>query len=164
MDNFDRLKQAVDSGWLRLTCVSRLPRASSTALGISLSGGSNVTEYFNRPFSQIPPNFETGSGQIIDRAEQLRKISPNGQVHLVIADASRKISLDNWKKLQSVLSGSIFAIRDPFLQFQSLIERVANDLVYGFGSRKMDFETSLQHADLVDKALMNGGMIGKIPS
>lgn len=163
MNNFDRLKKATDEGWLRLTCVSRLPRAASTALGISLSGGKTITEYFNRPFSQIPPDFDIGARQIIDRAEHLRKFSPDGHVHIVIADAARRISPDNWEKLQTVSAGTAFVIRDPMLQFQSLIERVANDLICGFGSREMNFDECMKHAEQVDNALKTGGMIGKIP-
>lgn len=176
---------------IRLTVCMRLPRSASTALSRAIACGTNVAAHVHRPFAQTPADFAKGCEaiyKVVKNVEQHRMLaetsfrsessptegthlrqgqdekSNSGPVHITIAEAAHRVGRDDWRQIVDLMDSALFVIKDPHVQFQSLIERIANDLMHGYGSSVLSFDEAMQHAEIVDKKLLDGGTMGEIDS
>lgn len=156
-----KLQEAVQLGWLSLVFTSKMPRSGSHAFIISFSDADGLDLYYNNPFSRKPLNFEQSLEAIYTKAEELRTSKAGDKVRMFVSDAAQRLTAEEWSQLQTISSGSVFIMRNPLLQFESLIERVANDSL-AFGSDKLPAEACWAKAEEVDVLLKNGADFGSI--
>ena len=157
---YEKLAAAVQSGHLILTTIDGLPRTSSNALGIAAAHGDQVDGQINRPFADVEAGFEHGTQKVYERAVELglEDDSRSRPVHLLVKETARRISAkQDWSQWLKINHAIIFVVRDPQLQFQSLIERLANDLIVKWGAARLSFVEAMEHLERVDHLLREGG-------
>ncbi len=162
---YEKLADAVQSGHLILTTIDGLPRSSSNALGIAAAHGEKVAGQINRPFADVAAGFEHGAQKVYQRAVELglEEESRSRPVHLLVKETARRISYQkDWEQWLKLNHAIIFVVRDPHLQFQSLIERLANDLMVKWGAARLSFVEAMDYLERVDNLLREGGEVGSL--
>jgi hypothetical protein len=97
------------------------PRSDSTAVQIGLAQSGNNRQV-HEPFHHGKrKSFEQGWQTVATQLETM----DDGL--LIIKDLAKYISLEEWQKLMPLLTGVIFLVREPTVQFNSLLERRVND-------------------------------------
>lgn len=162
---YEKLFYAVKNSNLILTTIIGLPRTTSTVFGIAATSGHNVTGQIIRPFADVEAGFDGGVKNVYERAVELgiEDESRGKPVHLLVKETARRINSEKYaEKWIAINNAILFMVRDPHIQFQSLIERLANDLVVEWGASKLSFNEAMQHTDKVDELLREGGKIGSL--
>lgn len=133
-----------EGGDLRMTQIIAPPRTLSTALEIALAEGASgqVHEPFHRGRVR---SFEEGCDGILKRVQQLRG-QIGSPIHIVSKDLAKYIQPGEWEELlEHLVSTCVVLVREPSLQFRSLIRRRVNDLIE-HGTDKLSEEEVLAGA------------------
>lgn len=164
MTAYNRLLDLVTQANLRIITFCTLRRSISNAAAIATSNSPTVTGTIIRPFVDTSLGFDRGCTVILEYVEDLIRAGVTIPCIIVKDEAGRIGNYDEWRQWLKLSHMVLFIAREPHLQMQSLIERLANDLAYGIGARQLGREGAFLHAETVDAFLREGGTAGPLVS
>lgn len=121
MDEYNKLQQCLAANECRLIQVVAIPRSVCTACARALSCAHPRGLLLNEPFSRDRRDESTAFANISEYIETVRPKL------LVIKNLAKHLPPESFIKLARLSSGIVWCIRDPYVQFASLLTRMQND-------------------------------------
>lgn len=134
--NFERLKEQVSGGLLRIIHIEAIPRSISTALGRALNEASDRSVFISEPFNRRKYDLEAAAGHILNVTDKIEK-TKNNPLTVITKNMARNLTTDILREWMPICSGVVWSIRDPRVQIASLVTRIANDLAYEPGADRI---------------------------
>jgi len=144
--SFKELEQLVSNRDLEIVYIVSPPRTISTVFSIALTeaGEGQIHEPLH---PRRRDSFDEACSLIIERSNNLqigkKKDAP---VRLVVKDLAKYISRKEWEQLSKLSQHFVFTVREPTLQFFSLLRRRVHGL-YGYHLDDLSNDQVLAHLD-----------------
>lgn len=156
VDSFAQLSALIDNGSVKMIELQAVPRSLSTALGRCLNETDSPSVFLNEPFRQVPPagrtadpgptitpdpwshnDVDVAAGHVI-RIVESAPPPPSGPVIVVSKNMAQYLSAPVLRTWTDMCSAVVWCVRDPRIQIASFVTRLANDLLFGIGSDRLD--------------------------
>ncbi len=157
MSKLAELRSHVNNGSVSIINVIAVPRSVSTALGRALNESNRKSVFVNEPFNRNNRDIELAASSILEAIDPILEAS-NSPLTVVIKDMSTYLSENAYTDLGELSQAEVWSIRDPLVQMNSLITRIANDITIETGADSVTHDTVLPYLNDVDSFLAKSSL------
>jgi hypothetical protein len=131
----EKIQRHIDSGNLQIMSIVSVARSRSTAIGRAFGQSSNGSPRFfvNEPFHWKAASMEEGYGCLLNAIEPALNKADH-TLMVVTKNMATYMNADAYRLMAAMAIGTIFTVRNPYIQIGSLLERGINDSQLGFGA------------------------------
>jgi hypothetical protein len=156
--SFSRMSALARDGLIKVIELQAVPRSLSTALGRCLNECGGTSVFITEPFNKSHQDRDVAAGHVIRSIEPVLP-SASGPVIVVTKNMARYLSASVFRSWTDVCSAVVWCVRDPRVQISSLVTRMANDLLFGIGSNRLEpRDLQPSHLVMVTEFLQDSGL------